>query len=276
MVHENILEYTYADKIIRYSLWHAGPRDRIDTVVFLGTVQIGRLPKWVVEYCPPGTVVVQGAPHWHAKDDGSDIPTYMFDFTRGAFQAIIDTFPIKTVDVIADSQAAPAVLQLFCQEAFTQHLHKLALLQPLGFNHSSFAGSTAQGIAEFKKRIIKNAVHQVPALLTDKRLRHNHRLLTKKVRFSDEKTRAQYGSGLAHDATPSLKQLLASNKNVRIFCGENDEIFPAGELKTMIQDRGSDVDVSVVKGAPHSPLGTNHGRRLLDAAFDYFAQPDDT
>lgn len=275
LAHEKVLEYSYDGKTISYSIWHTELHSHVDTVIFLGTVQIGKLPEWVAQYCQPGTVIVQGAPHWHAKDDGSDMPAYMFGFTHSAFRAIIDTFQIETVNVIADSQATPAVLQLFRQEPFTQYLHKLVLLQPLGFNQSSFAGNPAAGIAEFKKRIIKNAYHQVPALLTDKRLRHNHRLLSKKVRFSDEKARAQYGSGLTHDATPDLKQLLLGNSNVRIICGENDEIFPASELKTTLHDRGINVEVGIVKSAPHSPLGTNHGRRLLEAAFGYFALPED-
>lgn len=273
---KKVLEYFYAGKTISYSIWHTGLSGRVDTVVFLGTVQIGKLPEWAAEYCPPGTVIVQGAPHWHAKDDGSDMPAYMFDFTRSVFQAVIDTFQIHTVDIIADSQAAPAVLQLFCQKPFAHHLHKLALLQPLGFNQSSFVGSDLDSITEFKRRILKNAYRQVPALLTDKRLRHNHRLLSKKVRFNDEKARAQYGSGLAHDATPHLEKLLRISPDVRIVCGENDAIFPAGELRTTLQDRGIDVGVTVVKGVPHSPLGTIYGRRLLNAAFDYFARSEDT
>ncbi len=272
IAHEQLLDYSYAGKSIRYSLWHTDLSGGIKTVIFLGTVQIGKLPKWVAESCPSGTIVAQGAPHWHAKDDGSDIPAYMLGYTRSALQAIVDNYLIKTVNVIADSQATPSVLQLLGQDPYAQYLDKLVLLQPLGLNHTSFSGNHTARIAEFKKRILKNAYHQVPALLTDNRLRHNHRQLTKKVRFGDEKTRAQYDSGLLHNAIPDLKRIIEVNKKLHIICGENDEIFPASELKKTLLDNDIAVEVSVVKGVPHSPLGTRNGSLLLRAAFEYLNQ----
>jgi hypothetical protein len=238
--------------------------------VFLGTVQIGKLPLWVAEKCPPGTVVVQGAPHWFAEEDGSDIPDFMFRFTEEVFASILDNYAIKRLRVIADSQAVPGVLRWLAGNERATVLSQLVLLQPLGLNAAAFTGTSEDRVRLFKKRIAKNFRYQVRSLLFDRRLVHNHRQILKTVGYDNPKMNAQYSSGLAHDSTDDLKKIAAANDQIVIVCGKNDMMFPPEEIKSTLQRNGLKIPVVVIPGIPHSPPATRHGMRLLNKAFEYF------
>lgn len=254
-----------------YTIWsNQRGDDPIETIVFLGTIQIGELGKWVAESCPPNTIVVQGAPHWTAQDDGSDIPEYMLDFTNSVFDTLLKKFSITKVHIIAESQAAPAVLYLFGQKAYIPSLKKLTLIQPLGLNARAYSGTEAQRVETFKRRIVANFIYQLTALVIDARLRHNHRTvgrITGGARLHNPKARAQYGSGLAHDATSSLKVLYEHHKEIVIICGTKDKLFPPTEIAATLAANGIDIPLRTIKGVPHSPLATRYGQRLLRAAF---------
>jgi len=51
-------EFTYESQPIYYHVWLSDMSSPITTIVFLGTVQIGRLPAWIAYRCPPGVAVV--------------------------------------------------------------------------------------------------------------------------------------------------------------------------------------------------------------------------
>lgn len=259
--------YEYDGKKISYKIWFSDEGSVIDTVIFLGTVQINKLVQWVAESCPPRIAVIQGAPHWLAKDDGSDIPNYMFRYTKNSFDRLAADFELKGLNIIADSQAVPGVISLFLQDNYKSYVKNMVLLQPLGLNADSFAGTDSQRIEIFKNRIIKNTYHQLPDLLLDSRLRYNHRLLSKTVSFRDSKVRAQYNNGLKHDSLPNLKELVRNNKNISIVCGEKDKIFKADEIRKNLNQSNLPIKVVTVKNIPHSPLASRKGLMLLSKAF---------
>jgi pimeloyl-ACP methyl ester carboxylesterase len=259
--------YNYDNKNIDYSVWFTSDSESVDTVIFLGTVQIDKIPEWVAEACPPRTAIVQGSPHWHAKEDGSDLPEYMFGFSESALRSIGTRYHFDSLNVIAESQAVPTVIRLFVLDEFSSRLTRAVFLQPLGFNADIFAGSDQKRMAELKKRVAKNASHQLSSLLLDSRLRYNHRLLSKTVSFGDPKSKAQYSSGLKYNSLPELNQLLQRGKKVTIICGAKDKIFPAEEIRQHLAATGIELPVLEVKGAPHSPLATKLGMNLLKAAL---------
>ena len=259
--------YDYNGKQIDYSVWFTSDEQAIDTIVFLGTVQIDKLPEWVAESCPPRTAVVQGAPHWYAREDGSDIPDFMLNYTKSAFGVIADSYKFDSVDIIAESQAAPCVVQLLTLDEYSARLKSLVLLQPLGFNSSAFEGTDERRLELFRKRIIRNAYHQLTALLLDSRLRYNHRLLGRRVKLSEPRSRCQYNSGLKHDALPDLGQLFSLNDQITIICGSKDRMFPAAEIKANLRQLDLPIPVRVVAGIPHSPAASKQGTKLIKAAF---------
>lgn len=264
--------YSYSGKSIEYSIWSTGGNESVKTIIYLGTVQIDRMPVWVAEHCPPNTIVVQGAPHWFTKDDGSDTHQFMFEFAKNSFTNICKTFPISKAYIITDSQAAPAAMRLFALKAYSPYLIAMALLQPLGFNSFVYSGSDRERIRVFKKRVATNARYQLLSLISDSRLRYNHRLLAKTVGHRGTKTQAQYNSGLMYDGIRDLRHLQEVNIKIVIICGANDKIFPPNEIRDNLYRHHINVAVQSVRGIPHSPLATKHGQKLLMKAFDYFSK----
>lgn len=153
-------EYAYNDQQIPYSIWFSDRSSTIETVVFLGTVQVGKLPGWVAEKCPPKTAIIQGAPHWYAKPDGSDIPTYMFEYSVASFRALLSVRDVKPSVVIADSQAAPGTILLFGRSEHSPYMKSLALVQPLGLTEHIYRGSDQYRFGLFKQRVLKNCYYQ--------------------------------------------------------------------------------------------------------------------
>jgi len=238
--------YKYNGQSIDYSIWSTAVTSEVETVVFLGTVQIGNAASWVAEDCPPNTIVVQGAPHWFAKDDGSDIPDFMFDFTKDAFINILGIFHIRNVHVIAESQAVPGVVRLFALDKYRAFLRDIVLLQPIGLNQQAFSGDEKSRIHTFKRRIAHNAQHQLLSLLSDSRLRYSHRIFMKEVDFRDAKSRAQYDSGLLYNAVPDITKLYETNQRIAIVCGADDKIFPPSEIRDTLEQHRLDIQLHIV------------------------------
>lgn len=260
--------YGYKDKTIAYSLWRTGNSKIVRTIIFLGTVQIDKHPRWIAAQSPNDTIIVQGAPHWHASDDGSDIPEFMFHFTKEVLRNIFSNNKTKNLRIIADSQAAPGVLNWLANNDL-EPVSQLVLLQPLGLNAAMYGTTQAERIELFRNRIAKNFRYQLRALLSDRRLRYNHRLILKTVGYNNPKVNAQYGSGLRHDSVADLKKIKASHIRIAIVCGQRDMMFPPDEIKHTIQKNDMDIPVLIVPEVPHSPLATKDGLRLLKKAFEY-------
>lgn len=259
--------FQYADLRSRCVIWTTSSATEIHNVLFLGTVQVNKLPYWVAVACPPRTAVIQGAPHWHAAPDGTTIPDFMFEFTRQAFDCIAKNIQLKSLHILADSQAAPGVLALFRGKKYAQYLERLTLIQPLGLNHQSYAAGSDLPISIFNKRVRKNALHQLLPLLSEHRLRYNHYLIATKAAANQGRANAQYAAGLTHDALPDLQKLYAVNPRITIICGVKDALFPAHEINNSLRKIDLPIDVLQIGSVPHSPLATRQGKRLLAVAF---------
>jgi len=255
---------SYDSGSVPYSVWLSSASSPITTVVFLGTVQIGKLPAWIARHCPEGVAVVQGAPHWIAKEDGSDLSDFMRTFTEHAFKNVLNLDHENKMHVIVDSQATPNVLELLSQDDYIDTLESLVLVQPLGLNPQAFKKDR---VATFKKRVTKNLRHQLPFLVIDRKLLYNHRQILRMVGFANAKTNAQYNVGLMTDGARHLKKLCTSHIPITIICGRKDEIFPPHEIRANLLKNRLDIPVIVVKDAPHSPLPTKQGMRLFDRAL---------
>lgn len=265
--HRAVFSYDYNESPIPCVIWDSCIDSTPRLLVFLGTVQTGKLAEWTLEACPPGTIVVEGAPHWLAQADGSDIPEFMFAYTLAVFDYISRHYTIKTLNVIAESQGVPGALKLFLDKAARKHLGKLVLLQPLGFNGDYMGSTDDQRIRAFKRRIGRNMLFQIGALATDKKLRHNHRGLLRNHEVRGKKGRAQYASGLRHSALIDLKELTQASTDITIICGDRDQLFVPNEIRQAFQETEIRLPIQVVKGVPHSPLATHLGLKLLKRAL---------
>ena len=82
ILHKHRGHFAYAHKNISYHFWSTlQPGIPPDTVLFLGTSQVGKIAQWVAEAMPTGTVVVEGAPHWHAHPSAHDLHDFMQNYT---------------------------------------------------------------------------------------------------------------------------------------------------------------------------------------------------
>jgi len=261
------LTYRYDGRDIPYTMWRNSDDRKVKTVLFLGIVQIDQLAGWVIESCPPETIVVEGAPYWLARQDGSDVATFMMTFTKSVFDQLQAIYDVDNLHIVAESQAAPGALELFAERQYQPHLAQLTLLQPLGLNAVAFGGSDDQRMRTFRRRVGKNVLHQLRNIIIDPRLRYNHRLMLRTSKVRGANVRAHYSVGLQHDATVALKKLYAAHKSIRIICGANDKLFPPSELQAVLQQNDIGLTVQLVPGVPHSPLATKHGQQLLRAAF---------
>lgn len=253
---------------IEYDIWFTGPKDQISIIIFLGTVQVGDIPRWVAQACPPRAAIVQGAPHWFAEADGSDIPDFMLRFAVDAFDNIKRESDMRRIRVIADSQSAPSVLRILCREELVDTISDVVLLQPLGLNRQAYGGGDDSArLRIFKKRLSGNALSHIAPMIYDKRLRYSYRQQLQ-LAFSDgAKADAQYAAGLACDATDDLLRVYQSGVQVSIICGSRDKLFPPEEISRNLKSRGIPIQVKKVPGVSHTPLPSRRGLRLLRVAL---------
>lgn len=265
------ISYVYNGNRVEADAWFTPGKAKAKTIVLLGTVQVGMLAEWVAEKCPPNTVIIEGAPHWLAQDDGSDMTEFMFQFTKRTFDFIHEQ-ELYITHVITDSQATPAAIKLLLLKKYRAQLQTVVMLQPVGLNASSYGQTHKERLRTLHKRVAANARYQLTALITDPKLRHNHRLLSRAVGRAGDKTWQQYSAGLAYDSSPDIKELALLNRHALIICGEHDRLFPASEITATLAEIKVDIPVRTVAGVPHSPLATKQGNKLLQQALGYSAK----
>lgn len=263
----HIASYRYEKHEIKFDVWTHRDEPLIHIILFLGTVQVGEMPKHVSRLCPPGTAVVQGAPHWKAEPSSNDLIDFMYEFTKQAFEYInLQFHRSKFLTIVAESQAAPGALRL--ATSFTSQVESLILIQPLGLNSSAFSGSGSERAKELFKRARKNVSLQVNSLMRDQRMIRNY-LLMLGVNVRETilgRVSYQYGVGLAYSAIHDLAKV--AQKTI-IIIGTLDQLFPYEEIAADLAGRDIDnIRMVRVQGVAHAPLGSATGSKLLARAFE--------
>ena len=257
-------QFRYQEADIPFDIHLSSGTQSVQMWLFLGTVQIGKLPQWVANMCPPGVAIVAGAEHWRSADDGSDTPEFLLAYTLGAMEELQKQFGTPTA-IIAESQSTSSVI-LQC----TEHNilpRQLILIQPLGLTSRVFM-EKPDPYRELLRRARINLRHQMPTLTWDYRLIYNYILLSYAAKPRSTKARSQYLTGLALDVVPELARL-ARLINITIVSGENDKVFPASELQQSLKGAGiCNIPIVQVARTPHAPLHTYFGKRLLVKALE--------
>lgn len=261
------LTFTYKNKQIPYNIYKNDDNLSISNVVFLGAMQVQKIPQWVAQSCPPGTVVIGGAPHWQVESEANDLIEFMIEYIKNTILYLVNNLNASGFNVIGESQSTPALIYLFAQDEFKQYAKKIILLQPLGFTSNTFCYTSDANIKIFKKRIISNMRYQLPSGIFDKRYRYNVKLLKNTVDFNKESTISQYSSGLSYDSMGDLANLYEVNKNITVISGAKDKLFPVQDIQRQLKACGMDIELLTVKGIPHTSLATRQGRHLLNKAF---------
>lgn len=266
-VQPTVEHYTYKQKEIEYTIWHTLRSSDVLTILFLGVAQIEKLPKWVAEHCPNDVIVVQGAPLWNAAEDGADTVEFMFAYIKNVFEYICQTQDFESINIITESQAAPGTAWLFSQEKYNRRVKRITLVQPLGFTQKEYGTSVDDATKVLARRARHNMGYQLKAFLFEPKQRYNHHIVSKHLNFKQAASKAQFGSGLLHDATADFRQLARVYPDIVIVCGENDKLFPPSELSQSLQRHRIPMRLKIVPRVSHATFVSRDGLRLLQEAL---------
>lgn len=265
---KHTLYFNYKNTQIPFEAWQTETDKNLKTytILFLGTVQIGKNPLWIVGAMPKNSMVIQGAPHWLSKPGKENLLSFIQSMTDAALQFSHQQWGYYPTTVITDSQSTPVTLKQLAENSADIKPASVILVQPLGLNHASFEYSPVKTL---KKRTVKNLKHQLKYLPIDNKLRYNHYVIARMTVFKNRPkvVNEQYESGLSLDAMPYLKILRKKQVQMTIICGELDALFPIDEIKQNLHKNNLNIPVVCVPGVPHSPLASKQGKKLLATAI---------
>lgn len=257
--------FKYGSIRIPYDVWQTDPDTAPKAILFLGAGQVGLLAQWVAEHCPPGTLIVQGMPHWLVSD--VDIVNFAYTYIEKIVGKLVPVHNLSKVNILAESQAAAAVTYVFANSHYKTLLNGFVLIQPLGLNPTAYT-KTSKPLTIFAKRTAQNLKSQLPQFMFESRLRHNARQLSRVVNFRNPILRAHYESGLKSNLAPDLLTIHRDGHRVAIVCGSKDALFPPSEIADTLQTYRLNVPLFQLPTVPHSPLATRYGIWLLESAFE--------
>lgn len=267
-IQKHNLVFQYRSKSVPYSIYTNGKWDSITRILLMGTLQAASSAKTVIRNMPLGTAVIQGAPHWVAKADGSDITEFVFGYTAHAIDSVLRRNGRAPLHLIADSQAAPGAI--YYAMSHLNQLTRLTLIQPLGLNAHVFTGDAKNRTRILNTRGNATIRQQLSHIPTETAIIRNHlRVVWYLARNTHNGVaEAQYGAGLARSTISDLKQI-AGKLPIRIIVGEYDKIFPPAELAQSLSENDiNDIEFIIAKGLPHSLLASRVGKRLLTLLDD--------
>jgi pimeloyl-ACP methyl ester carboxylesterase len=263
--------FTYLGSNIPFNFWtNTTVGNPPDTVLFLGTGQIGKIPGWIARAAPTGLVVVDGMPHWHSDPTADDLVSFANNYMQCAFEAVLNTFDRAAMHVIGESQAAPSVIWLANQ--LPDKVTNIALVLPMGLNTSSFGATDEARFAELRRRALKSILQRDQSALWDVRNLYISGVVAKIIiaGLRDGSTVRKYTKGISQDMIKDFKQLLADRPHHRItlLLGGKDHVFPASEITESLKQAAiSKVNIEILPEKSHGSLAVRSARPLVSRAM---------
>lgn len=258
--------FIYQNKRIPFSFWVNSGDTHPDTVIFLGTGQIKRIPYWVAKTALSGTVVVEGLPHWHSNPNAEDIVSFTQEYTKCALLTILKLHNRSRMHLLAQSQAAPGVLWLAAQ--LPGNVGNIALILPMGLTVNHLGNTNEERYDELKKRSLKSLFH--PEQLGAKNIYAGLILAAIIARgHTDGSTKRKYTKGVSHNALDDLATVIKGNVHkVSLFLGEDDVLFPADEIKYSLAEANlTNVGIEVMPKKSHTSLTTKQSTEMVNRAI---------
>lgn len=272
LLQKNIGIFRYGKKEIPFCFWaHLSDNtSTIDTVIFLGSGQSGRIVKWAAGNAPTGTVIVEGLPHKLADRSARDLKEFTKQYTEVALLSVTKVFDISSVNVIAESQAAPGVIW-----TALDHLDKVknvALIAPLGFTAHTLGDSPKQRLKKLKRRAFLSALQFKQSPLYDVRNFYLGFLMVYVV-LHDAKWNVsgqKYAVGASHDVRLEADELAnylhKNGRSLMLILGERDKIFSPHEVMSSVEGMGIKHITTIVLETSHTSLAIRDGKHILDRA----------
>jgi hypothetical protein len=268
----SIQKYTgiffYKNKQIQFHFWKQADSLTPDIIIFLGTAQTGKIPKWVAEAAPAGVIVVDGLPHWEADPNGLDLKDFSIKYTQSAFKAVFDKFNISTINVIASSQAVPGVIWVTRQ--ILPKIRNIGLISPLGYTPDIFGNSPKSRINKLRIRALKSIFQYSQSAFHDLRNIYIHFILLRALFLektwdsSDKKYAAGLTSNLLKDSNVIAEELWRRDNILTIFLGKKDKVFPTEEVLSSLKASNSKhIRTFIFPNMAHSSLAIRGNRKIL-------------
>ncbi|MGF7229451.1 MAG: hypothetical protein ACQR33_05735 [Candidatus Saccharibacteria bacterium] len=266
--------FLYAGKEIQCSFWsNDTPGTTPDTVLFLGTGQVGKIPKWIAGKTPFGVVVVEGLPHWHSDPSGEDLKEFTQLYTESVFRDVLDKFRTTRMHIIGVSQATPGTVWL--ANSMSENIKNVALVLPMGLTTNILGSTDRERFKELRKRSIQTLLQPGQSPFHDFRNIYIAALLTKIVvaGIPSGSTVNKYTAGISQDLLADFESLIATQekykRHVSLLIGAEDKIFPAHEIKQALAEAALDnVDMLVVPKLSHSSLAIKSSQQVVDQAIN--------
>lgn len=201
--------FWYGQKEVPFHFWlHTDNKDvPIDTVVFLGSGQQGRITKWVAANTPSGTVVVEGLPHKIADRSAHDLREFAHNYTDAALLAVLKTLNLTSAYIVAESQAAPGAVWTALDNL--PQVKGMVLIAPLGLTAHILGASPKERLKELKKRAFMSSAQFAQSPLYDWRNFYLNALMLHAV-LLDTRWKAsgqKYAVGASHDLREDCREL---------------------------------------------------------------------
>lgn len=264
--------FAYANKVIPFTYWsHLQDDEAPDTVIFLGTGQTGRIARWAAQVSPPGTIIVEGAPHWHAHPSANDLYDFMYAYTLAAFRIVQKKFSITSAHLIAQSQAAPGAVKL--GNEYPQQVGNIVLLAPLGFAATIFGDTVEERVRTLIRRAKQTFFQLQQSPFYDPRNFYVGYMILRAILQESERgaSRRKYGTGLSYDMLEDFRALVERHtkhsKTVTLLLGDKDKVFTAKEIRPLVEAAGiKDAKIHILPGVSHLSLGVRGSKKVLSAA----------
>ena len=264
--------FNYNGRPIRFQFWsRLEPNQTPDTIIFLGTLQTGRIAKWATQKTPAGTIVVEGARHWNAHPNADDLYDFMYGYTLAAFQAVSHEFSLASAHIVAQSQAAPGAVLL--GKNYGGNINNIVLLAPLGFAATIFGSTPRQRVSILLRRIGRTLLQPSQLPIYDPRNLYIGLIILRGIlRESNLKASPRkYAKGLAYDMREDCRVLVErqtkNGNTVTILLGSQDKLFTTSEIPLIIKEAGiQNLKIHILPGVSHLSLAVRKGKKVLHSA----------
>jgi pimeloyl-ACP methyl ester carboxylesterase len=260
VIDKHAASFLYRGRKVTFNFYARQQADAvIHTILFLGTGQVGKIPRWVAANMPAGVVVVEGLPHWESDPSGSDLVAFSHLYTQSAFDAVLEKFKGSAIHVIGSSQAAPSAIWL--ANTNSAQIKNVALVLPMGLNTAYFGSDDMTRFRELRRRALLTLVQRDQLLFSDIRNVYISLSLLRIILagINDGSTVRKYTIGISEDMTEAMRRLAATQKRLHrkllVYVGEHDKVFPSSEVRQTLKEAGiHDVVVTTAPGISHGSL----------------------
>ncbi len=265
--HAGTLQYNRES--ISFCFWsHADAATPVDTVIFLGSAQVGKIPKWAAQAAPAVVVMVDGLPHWKAHPNDSDLAEFAHAYTVAAFKIVLNHFKIPSAHIVGVSQAAPGVI--WAARNLAKQVQNVALVAPLGLTANILGTSPEARLRKLKWRTLRTYLQFSHTPFNDLRIFYVQLMLLRSLLLETRWSAAgkKYASGLSQDILEDCR-VAAIERHRRgnsftVFLAEKDKIFPPHEILASLKQAKIDhIDTVIMRGISHPPLETRSDQKAV-------------